>query len=95
MMPHLTEKWIVPILVLSLVMVITFAVLVSIAFTARLSRNAEHLKTHGAAMMAGTMIEPSDPFSIPTITSEIRNLRWLTYGALVGFVAIYAGLIPS
>ena len=92
-MPHLTEKWIVPILVLSLVMVITFAVLVSIAFTARLSRNAEHLKTHGAAMMAGTMIEPSDPFSIPTITSEIRNLRWLTYGALVGFVAIYAGLV--
>ena len=74
-------------------MVITFAVLVSIAFTARLSRNAEHLKTHGAAMMPGTMIEPSDPFSIPTITSEIRNLRWLTYGALVGFVAIYAGLV--
>ena len=92
-MTYLTEKRIVPIPVLSLVSVLIFAVLVSIAFDAKLSRNVEHLKAHGAAMMAGTMIEPPDSFSIQAITSEIRNIKWLTYGAVVGFVVIYGGLV--
>ena len=60
----------------------------------RLNRNVELLTDHGAAMMAGTMIQEEDSFSIPSIQGDVGELRRITIGAVGGgFFILYGTLI--
>ena len=62
--------------------------------TNRLERVIGLLRDHGAAMMSGTMIKPSDPYSIPSLTADVNALETLTYiGVGVGFGVLYLGLV--
>ena len=51
--------------IVSLVIMLALAVGISMMLTNRLNRDVDLLTDHGAAMMAGEMIEPAAPFSIP------------------------------
>ena len=66
----LTQFSIASFVVMTVIAVVTVTLL-----TTTLERNIELLQEHGAAMMAGNMIKSTDPFSIPTLTQEIRNLQ--------------------
>ena len=60
----------------------------------RLDHDVELLRHHGAAMMAGTVINPEDPFSIPHLESDIQNLKWLLIGTFAGGLAVlYIALV--
>ena len=62
--------------------------------TNRLERVIGLLRDHGAAMMSGNIIEPSDPYSIPSLTADVNTLENLTYiGVSVGFGFLYLGLV--
>lgn len=69
------------------------AIAISVTFQLRLDRNTRLLEQHGAAMMAGTGIRDTDPFSIRNLTGDVRELQWITAGVVAGgFVALYVGL---
>lgn len=93
-MKQLKENLLVQFSVVSFVIMLALAVGVSTLLTTRLSHNIDLLKDHGAAMMAGTMIKPTDPFSIPSLSRDVSNLRWISFGAVGGgFVILYGGLV--
>ena len=56
----------------------------------RLSRNVALLEDHGAAMMARTEIKPTDPFSIPSLQSDIGEVRLITTGIFAGGFVVLA-----
>lgn len=59
-----------------------------------LNHDIDLLRDHGAAMMAGTMIMDTDPFSIASITRRVNNLQWITVGTIAGsFVVLFASLV--
>ena len=59
-----------------------------------LSRNIELLRNHGAAMIAGTIIEDTDPMSIARITGAVHDLQWDTIFVVAGsFVILFVILI--
>ncbi len=69
------------------------AVAIGGILTTRLDSNVGHLKEHGAAMMSGQMIQPTDPISIPSLSQDVQELRWITYGAVgTGFIIVYVSL---
>ena len=69
------------------------AVVTATLLTTTLDRNIEYLQDHGAAMMAGTMIKSTDPFSIPSLTQDVRNLRWTSIASIgIGFMVLYVTL---
>lgn len=77
----------------SFVVMTVIAVVTATLLTTTLDRNIEYLQDHGAAMMAGNMIKSTDPFSIPSLTQEIRNLQWTTIAAIgIGFTFLYGTL---
>ena len=80
--------------VVSFVVIIGLAVLLSTVLSTRLGHNIELLKEHGAAMMGGHMIKPTDPYSIPNLAKEISNLQSYSY-VLVGsgFIFLYSALV--
>lgn len=79
--------------VISFVIMAILAAAIGTILTTRLDRNVELLKDHGTAMMSGKMIQPADPFSIPSLSKEVRTLQWVTYGAVgTGFIVLYASL---
>ena len=93
-MRELTVTIYMQICVLSLVIMVILAVAISGINAAVLGHNMELLKDHGAAMMAGKEINPSDPFSIPSMQRNVANLRWATYATTGGsFVVLYIGLL--
>ena len=51
------------------------AVAIGGILTTRLDSNVGHLKEHGAAMMSGQMIQPTDPISIPSLSQDVQELR--------------------
>ena len=79
--------------------VITFVIIAIIAaasltiLNVRLGRSVELLNDHAATTRAGTEIKPTDPFSIPSLQSEIGEVRWITTGILSGgFVVLCVAL---
>ena len=80
--------------VVSLVVMVMIAVLISTLLSVRLGRDIDLLRQHGATMMAGTMIKDTDVFSIPSLVRDVRNLRFMTLGAVGGgFVVLYGSLV--
>ena len=90
----LRENLLVQFSVASLVIMVVLAVVISIMISSRLEHNLGHLEDHGAAMMSGGMIDPSDHISIPSIAADVRNLRLVTLGVVAaGFIILYSGLV--
>ena len=78
----------------SFLIMVALAVVISVILSNRLNRNVDLLEDHGAAMMAGTMIKEEDSFSIPSLQSDVADLRWITIGAVGGgFVILYGALV--
>ena len=80
--------------------VITFAIMVilglvvSMVLIEMLNRNIELMQDHSSALMAGRAIEPSDPFSIESLSKKVSNLKWITLAAIGGsFVYLYGTLV--
>ena len=93
-MSRLRDNLLVQFSVLSLVIMMMLAISISNVLTSRLDRNVDLLKDHGAAMMSGVMIQPSDLYSIQSLRNDVGALRWITYGAVgFGFLALYGGLV--
>ena len=93
-MRHFNENLLVRFSIVSFVILLVLAVVISTIVSMRLHRNVELLNDHGAAMRAGTVIQPTDAFSIPSLSKEIKSLRWMTYGVVGGgFVVLYTGLV--
>ena len=93
-MSRLRDNLLVQFSVLSLVIMVMLAISISNVLTTRLDRNVDLLKDHGAAMMSGVMIQPSDAYSIQSLSNDVGTLRWITYGAVgFGFLALYGGLV--
>lgn len=93
-MSQLRNNLLVQFSVLSLVIMVMLAISISSVLTSRLDRNVDLLKDHGAAMMSGVMIQPSDPYSIQSLSNDVGALRWITYGVVgFGFLALYGGLV--
>ena len=93
-MGHLRNDLLIQFSVTSFLIIIALAVVVSAILSSRLNRNVELLKDHGAAMMAGTMIQEEDPFSIPSLQADVGDLRWITIGAVSGgFAILYGSLV--
>ena len=89
-MQRLHQNLLVRFSIASFVVIIVMAVATAILLTTTLDRNIEYLQDHGAAMMAGKMIKPTDPFSIPSLTRNVHNLQATTVAALgVGFATLY------
>ena len=70
--------------------IVSFLVIVTIGgvsitiLTLWFNSGIDLLGAHGAAMKAGAMIEPGDPFSIPSLTDKTNQLRWLVIGVFAG-----------
>ncbi|MFQ5341610.1 MAG: PAS domain S-box protein [Anaerolineae bacterium] len=93
-MRHLRENLLVQFSIVSLVIMLILAVGVSKILSDRLNYNMELLKAYGAARMAGIIIKDTDPMSIPSLTREVRNLRWITLGVVGGsFAILYGSLV--
>ena len=44
--------------------------------------------------MSGTRIEPSDPFSIPSLQQNVADIRWVIYVVTAGsFGVLYVGFL--
>jgi len=80
--------------VASFLIMVTLALVISVILSTRLNRNVELLEDHGAAMMAGTMINEEDLFSITSLQRDVGDLRWITIGAVgSGFAILYGSLV--
>ena len=73
-MRHLRDNLLVQFSVVSFTIMAVLAVTISSLLTGGLDRGLDLLHDHGAAMMSGTMIKPTDPFSIPSLSRDIENL---------------------
>ena len=79
--------------VTSFVIMVILAVTIAVLLRGRLDNDIQLLQQHGAAMMAGTTIEDTDPFSIPSLTADVHQLQWITIGLVAGgFVVLYGAL---
>jgi len=92
-MKYLRENLPAQFSLLSFVIMLILALVISQALTARLSQVIGLLQQHQAAML-NDPIDERAPFSIPSLEREVRNLRWMVYGVVGGgFAVLYAGLV--
>ena len=87
-MRYVRNNMLVQFSLISLVIIGILAATSITILTIRLNHDVELLRDHGAAMRAGTVISPEDPFSIPHLESDIENLKWLITGILGGGLAV-------
>jgi PAS domain S-box-containing protein len=93
-MRRLRENLLVQFSIASLGIMLILAMSISKILSDRLNYNMELLQAYSTASMAGITIEDTDPFSIPSLTREVRHLRWITFGVLGGgFVILYGSLV--
>ena len=93
-MKNLKDNLLVQFSIASFVIIGMLAITLSVVVTTELEHNIEHLREHGAAMMGGAMIKETDPFSIPSLSAEVRTLQLKTLGIIgVGFFVLYGGLV--
>ena len=77
----------------SFAIIVVIALAISFALSTQLGWNIELLTEHGKAMMTGTMIEASAPYSISSLTNAVGDLRLMTFAAMApGFLFLYLGL---
>lgn len=80
--------------VVSFVVMVILALVVSFVFVEVLNRNINLLVDHSKALEAGELIDDTDPFSIDNVSTQARNLKWITLGAIGGaFIYLYATLV--
>ena len=93
-MKHLKDNLLLQFSFASSLVIGMLAITLLVVITTQLDRNVEHLREHGAAMMAGTMMKDTDPYSIPSLSADVRTLQLRTLGIIgVGFSVLYAGLV--
>lgn len=80
--------------VISFVVLAAVAVSISTILVARLNRDVDLLKDHRAAVVSGRTVADTDPYSIPNLVRDVKDLRWITYGVVgTGFLLLYGGLV--
>ena len=80
--------------VVTFVIMVILALLTTFILIEVLNRNVELLKEHSEAVLAGKTIDPSDPISIPSLSNQVSNLKWIILGAIGGsFLYLYATLV--
>jgi light-regulated signal transduction histidine kinase (bacteriophytochrome) len=91
---HFKGNLLVQFSVVSFLITLTLAVVISTMLSGRLDHAINLLKFNNAALERGIALGQASPISIQSITREVSNLRWITYGAIGGgFVILYAGLV--
>ena len=79
--------------VVAFVLSLLGAALISGYVADRLSHDIELLQQHGAAMRGGTL-SADDPFSIPGIQADVREVRWTTFSITAAVLAtIYLSVV--
>ena len=90
----LKENLLIQFSIVSIVIIIALAIALALIFTVQFNKDVALLKQHGAVMMSGTMIQDTDPFSIPSISAGIATLRMITFLSIAGaFVVLYVSLV--
>ena len=80
--------------VLSFVVMVAMAVIISAFLTDRLDRQVGLLNDYSTAVESGIPINDADDFALPNLRKDVKNLRWITYGAVGGgFVILYGSLV--
>ena len=80
--------------VVAFVIMVILALVTSFILIEILNNNIGLLREHGEALAAGRSILPTDPFSIPSLSNQVSNLKWISLGAIGGsFVYLYATLV--
>ena len=90
----LKENLLIQFSIVSIVIIIALAIALALIFTVQFNKDVALLKQHGAVMMSGTMIQDTDPFSIPSISAGIATLRMITFLSIAGaFAVLYVSLV--
>jgi len=93
-MRTIRENLLVQFTVVSFVIMLVLALGLALLLNFRLNDSVDLLKVHGAAMMSGTMIQSSDPYSIPSIGDDVKTTRWLAVGGVgFAFLILYGSLV--
>ena len=93
-MAHFKANLLVQFSVVSFVIMVILAVVISLMISSRLDHAVELMKYNNAAMLKGIEVKPTDSISIESITGEVSSLPWLTYCVVGGgFVILYVGLV--
>ena len=80
--------------VVSLVIMVILALIVSFVLIEVLNRDIDLLIQHRETLQAGKAIKDTDPFSISNLQSRTGNLKWITLGAVGGsFLYLYITLV--
>ena len=82
--------------VVSFVIIFVIALVIGFILTDKLNTEIELLNDHGNAMTQGMPMEMSDPYSIPNLAENVKQLKWVTGVAFtVGFLVLYVGLVST
>ena len=80
--------------VVTFVIMVIMALVISVVLIETLNRNVDLMKEHEAALVAGETIRPSDPISITSLSRQVSNLKWITLAGIGGsFTYLYATLV--
>ena len=91
---HVKENLVVQFSIISFGIMVFLVVVISVMLSARLDLVADLLRGHEAMMMAGAMIRDSDPSSIPSLTRNVHDNRWMAIGMIVSAALfLYASLV--
>ena len=76
------------------VIMVILAVVVALVLIESLDRLLGLIREHSEAVASGRTIDPSESFSITSLSSQFSNLKWITLGAIGGsFLYLYATLV--
>ena len=93
-MRNVKENLLVQFSVISFIIILAMAMVVSLMISGRLQHNIDHLSEHGVAMMTGAKIGQEDHISIPSITADVKRLQNTTLGVVGGgFLILYLSLV--
>ena len=94
LMIHFRDNLLFQFSVLSFMVMVAMAIIISSFLTNRLNRDVGLLNAYSSAVEAGIAINDTDDFAIPNLRKDVKNLRWITYGAVGGgFVILYGSLV--
>lgn len=80
--------------VVTFVIMVILALVISMVLIETLNRNVGLMKEHNVALLAGETIDPSDPISITSLSKQVGNLKWVILAAIGGsFLYLYATLV--
>ena len=80
--------------IITLVIMVILALVLSLVLVESLDHNIDLLREHDEAIAAGKSIDSSDPLSIPKLSRQVSNLKWITLAAIGGsFFYLYATLL--